>query len=80
MPRFGLKTSIACLIVGAVAGASAVIAAQPHMTNALGSLQNARAEMVRAEANKGGHRERAIGFIDQAITETREGIAFAGGR
>jgi hypothetical protein len=80
MPRFGLKTSVVCLIVGTLAGASAVIAAQPHMTNALGSLQAARAELVRAETNKGGHRERAIAFVDQAINETREGIAFAGGR
>ena len=40
--------------IGAIAGACAVMAAQPHMQSALGSLQAARAELVRAEANKGG--------------------------
>ncbi len=31
-----------------------------------------------ARANKGGHRERALTLIDQAISEVRAGIAFAG--
>ena len=78
MSRFGLMSSIACLVAGAVAGATIAFAAQPHMANALGSLQAARAELVRAEANKGGHRERAIAAVDQAIAETRAGIAYAG--
>jgi hypothetical protein len=78
MSRLALLSSVACLVGGAVAGATIAFAAQPHMTNALGSLQAARAELVRAEANKGGHRERAIGLVDQAIAETRAGIAFAG--
>jgi hypothetical protein len=78
MARSALLPSVACLVAGAVAGATIAFAAQPHMTNALGSLEAARAELVRAEANKGGHRERAIGFLDQAIAETRAGIAFAG--
>ncbi len=63
--------------IGAIAGACAVMAAQPHMQSALGSLQAARAELVKATANKGGHRERAIGFVDSAIAETRAGIAYA---
>ena len=78
MTRSGLMTSLACLVAGAVAGATIAFAAQPHMANALGSLQAARAELVKAEANKGGHRERAIGLVDQAIAETRAGIAYAG--
>ncbi len=40
-------------------------------------LQSARAELAKAEPNKGGHRERALGMIDQAIAEVRAGIAFA---
>ena len=78
MKRFSLMSSLACLAVGAVAGATIAFAAQPHMANALGSLQAARAELARAETNKGGHRERAIGLVDQAIAETRAGIAYAG--
>jgi hypothetical protein len=53
------------------------MAAQPNMQEALGSLQAARASLVAAQANKGGHRERAIGFVDSAIAETRAGINYA---
>jgi len=78
MIRFGFKTSVACLMAGAIGGASLAMAAQPHMVSALESLRAARAELVRAEANKGGHRERAIQAVDHAIEETRAGIGFAG--
>ena len=78
MPRFGLKLPITCLLIGVVAGASIALAAQPNMVNALGSLQAARAELLKATSNKGGHRERAIQFVDSAIAQTREGIAYAG--
>jgi hypothetical protein len=81
MLRLFSKSPTAILItgatVGAIAGACAVMAAQPHMQSALGSLQAARAELVRATPNKAGHRERAIGFVDSAIAETKAGIAAA---
>jgi hypothetical protein len=76
MSRLGVK-SVAILLVGAVIGASVAFAAQPHMMNALGSLQAARGELVRADANKGGHRDRAIAAVDNAIAETKAGIAYA---
>ena len=66
-----------CLAGGIALGAAIAVASQPHMTNALASLQNAHAELQRAEANKGGHRERAIELVNRAIEETRAGIAFA---
>lgn len=62
------------LIVAAVCSIGAY-AAQPRMENALRALQNARAELVAASANKGGHRQNAISLIDQAINETKLGIA-----
>jgi len=62
-----------------VIGASIAYAAQPRMVSALEMLKSARAELQRANANKGGHRERAIEAVDRAIYKTREGIAFAGG-
>jgi hypothetical protein len=65
------------LTIGAIAGAYAAMAAQPNMQEALGQLQAARASLVKAQANKGGHRERAIGFVDSAIAETRAGINYA---
>jgi len=60
-------------------GIGYAIGAQPHMTETVSMLQSARAELVQATPNKGGHRERALGLIDQAIAEVRAGIAFAGG-
>ncbi|GLH81081.1 hypothetical protein SSBR45G_59900 [Bradyrhizobium sp. SSBR45G] len=63
----------ACLGIGYALGA------QPHMTETIALLQSARAELAQATPNKGGHRERAMGLIDQAIGEVRAGIAFAAG-
>ena len=48
------------------------------MQAALGSLQAARAELIQARPNTGGHRDRAISLVDQAINETRAGINYAG--
>ncbi len=79
MSRVVLISSVSSLIVGAVAGATIAFAAQPNMVNALGSLQAARAELLKATPNKGGHRDRAISLVDQAIEQVREGIAYAGG-
>jgi hypothetical protein len=60
-------------------GIGYAVGAQPHMTASVGLLQSARAELAAATPNKGGHREKALGLIDQAIGEIRAGIAFAGG-
>ena len=64
--------------IAASVGVGYAIGAQPHMTASIGLLQNARTELGAATPNKGGHRERAMGLIDQAIGEVRAGIAFAG--
>lgn len=81
MLRSFSKSPAAILItgitIGAIAGACVAMAAQPNMQEALGSLQAARASLVASQANKGGHRERAIGFVDSAIAETRAGINYA---
>ena len=60
-------------------GIGYALGAQPHMTATVTMLQSARAELAQATPNKGGHRERALGLIDQAIGEVRAGIAFAAG-
>jgi hypothetical protein len=65
--------------IAASMGIGYAIGAQPHMTASIDLLRSARAELGAATANKGGHRERAIKLIDQAISEVRAGIAFAGG-
>ncbi len=76
-------SSVRTLLLGAAIAASVgvgyAIGAQPHMNESIALLQSARGELQAATPNKGGHRERAMGLIDQAIAEVRAGIAFAGG-
>ncbi len=64
----------AVLVTGFLAGRAH--AAQPHMNSAVHHLRNARHELEVATADKGGHRQRAIGIIDRAISQTEEGISF----
>ena len=75
---FGRRLLLGAAIAGSM-GIGYAIGAQPHMTETVALLQSARAELAKATPNKGGHRERALGLIDQAIGEVRAGIAFAGG-
>ncbi len=56
---------------------SQVMADQPHMQNAKENLRLAREELRLAEPNKGGHRERAMELIDQAIDQVQQGIDYA---
>ena len=76
-------SSVRKLVLGTAIAASMgigyAIGAQPHMAETVTLLQSARAELAAATPNKGGHRERALGLIDQAIAEVRAGMAFAGG-
>ena len=46
---------------------------EPHMSAAYGHLEQARVELERATPNKGGHRERAMQAIDQAMQQIEEG-------
>ena len=54
------------------------LAYQGNMERALSALGAAMQSLQAATPNKGGHRERALGLIDQAIAEVRAGMAFAG--
>ena len=56
---------------------SQVMADQPHMQNAKESLRLAREELRQAEPNKGGHRERAMELVDEAIDQVQQGIDYA---
>ena len=73
------RTVLLGAVIAASMGIGYAIGAQPHMTATIALLQSARAELAAAIPNKGGHRERGLGLIDQAIGEVRAGIAFAGG-
>lgn len=65
---------IVALAGGFVAGRAH--AAQPHMTAALDHLRNARQELRAAASDKGGHRERAIDIVNDAIAQVEAGIAY----
>ena len=62
------------LAVGFIAGQ--LSAAQPHMQAALTHLRQARTSLNRATADKGGHRERALDLVNQAIDQVEKGIAY----
>ena len=49
---------------------------QPNMKDARAHLVAARTSLQNAEHNKGGHRARAIGLINQAVSEVDKGIAY----
>ena len=49
---------------------------EPHMSAAIGHLQQAKAELEKATATKGGHRENAMRLVDEAIEEVRKGETY----
>ncbi|HWA31174.1 MAG TPA: hypothetical protein VG867_08745 [Rhizomicrobium sp.] len=76
-----VKTGIGAAVLGTMLATGVFIgealAYQEHMHAALDALRTARSELEASTANKGGHREAAIRYVDQAIDETRAGIDFA---
>lgn len=50
---------------------------QPEMSAALNSLKEAQQHLLAAASNKGGHKERAVQLIDQAISEVQQGMEYA---
>ncbi len=52
---------------------------QPHMKAALEALRSAKHHLDAAEADKAGHRKKAIEHVNEAITETEAGIAAGAG-
>jgi hypothetical protein len=79
MTTSSARTVLLGALIAASVGVGYAIGAQPHMNESIALLQSARGELQASTPNKGGHRERAIGLVDQAIAEVRAGIAFAGG-
>jgi hypothetical protein len=82
MPRLTrrelLAASPAAVGVAAVlVGAAAARADQPAMEAALISLTSARKQLEAAEADKGGHRVKALGYVKSAIAEVEKGIEYA---
>jgi len=64
------------LILGYAAGC-ATGGGQPHMQSAVRHLRSAHRELETASADKGGHRERAMRLVHEAIGETEAGIEYS---
>lgn len=47
---------------------------QPHMQRALELLRDAKSNLEAATSDKGGHRVKAIGYVNSAIDEVKKGI------
>src|SRR5881397_2862322 len=56
--------------------AAMVYADQPYMRAARTDLQQARAQLQAALANKGGHRVKAIEHVNNALAYVNQGIAW----
>ena len=50
---------------------------QPNMEAARANLQNAKANLIAAEHNKGGHRAKALSLTNQALAAVNRGINWA---
>ena len=79
LTKVAVSASALVLCVGAGYGIGFAQGGQPHMQNALGDLQAAKAELQAASRDKGGHRAAAVGLVNQAITQVEAGIAVGGG-
>ncbi|MBM3862277.1 MAG: hypothetical protein FJ395_21860 [Verrucomicrobia bacterium] len=75
-----MRNKIAVVIVGLALvcwlTSSVYADPQPRMKNALANLEQAKANLENANADKGGHRVRAMKLVTAAIAEVRQGIAF----
>jgi hypothetical protein len=49
------------------------------MREALVQLQIAREDLQKAEANKGGHREKALQLVNEAINQVQAGASYSAG-
>lgn len=70
-----VTASLGGALVAALQPAS-VEADQPYMQAALDALFAAKKNLEEAAADKGGHREKAIRLIKNAITEVERGIEY----
>ncbi len=77
--NLGLALLLAATVALGFLGGRAA-ADQPHMRSALERLRAARGELAITERNKGGHRERALRFVDDAIGQVELGIQFVRNR
>ncbi len=66
----------ALLLMGGMFAVYAQKERQPAMRAALQNLRQAKDNLQNATADKGGHRVKALGLINEAIAEVEKGIAY----
>jgi hypothetical protein len=71
-----LLLAVAMTVGTGVVTLSAHADKQPKMKAALAQMQKARETLKNAEADKGGHRVKAVQLLDEAIKEVEAGIAY----
>ena len=76
LAKVSLGVAAAALVLAETATEAAAF--QPNMDEALRALEAAMASLSRATPNKGGHRERAMALVSEAIREVRAGVAYGG--
>lgn len=71
-------TAIACAMALGLGFAAGTFAGerQPHMRAALRALTTAKAHLQQADRDKGGHREKALQLVNDAISEVQSGIRY----
>jgi len=78
------KTIVMSFVCAAVLAGGFLVgratAAQPHMRAALDHLQAAKTELQIAEADKGGHRVKAIALVNDAIAQVELGMSAGAAR
>ena len=82
MPRLTRRELLAAApaaagVAAVLVGAAAVRADQPAMQGALDALKSAEKQLQIAEADKGGHRAKALIYVRDAIAEVQKGIEYA---
>ncbi|HUY40515.1 MAG TPA: hypothetical protein VMV82_02995 [Candidatus Dormibacteraeota bacterium] len=73
--RFRLSLVAVAFALAVGFGSGVAFAVQTHMFNALSDLRAASNQLSMAITDKAGHRIRAMGLVNQAITEVQAGIA-----
>lgn len=71
-----IRTFFVTALLAAVSLANSGALDQPSMAAARSDLQRAKTELQASEPDTGGHRAKAIGYVNQAITEVNSSIAY----
>ena len=72
-----IKAAALALLVLSVFGVVTYAQDQPNMVAARADLNIAKRELMVAEHNKGGHRAKAIEYINSAIVQINKGINYS---